>query len=66
MFQIREGGARVEIIRMQLKDAPLIVGGALGASISGMTAPGISALLSRILEVNKLKTRGISTLLSQT
>jgi len=36
---------------MQLLDAPLLIGAALGASLGGMIAPGLSFLFSEIQKV---------------
>ena len=39
------------MIRMQLKDLPLLLAGALGAAITGMVAPGLSLLFGEIQKV---------------
>jgi len=39
------------MIKMQLKDLPLLLAGALGASITGIIAPGLSFLFGEIQQV---------------
>ena len=51
IFQINEGQAAYKMIKMQLKDLPLLLAGAIGAAITGMVAPGLSFLFGEIQKV---------------
>ena len=46
------------MIRMQLKDLPLLLAGALGAAITGMVAPGLSFLFGEIQKVTSEQCTG--------
>lgn len=57
-LQLNEGQAAYKMIKMQLKDLPLLLAGALGASITGIIAPGLSFLFGEIQKVTTIERNG--------
>lgn len=58
LLQLNEGQAAYKMIRMQLKDLPLLLAGTLGAAITGMVAPGLSFLFGEIQKVTTMRRSG--------